>query len=508
MSNFINTVDLIDDDVLIDSLIEKSFSGSFNDDKVTQIKAHAFADCTNLNSVCFPNATNICSGAFNGSGLKAITPETFPLVTGIGYLYTSSMFAESALETVDWPSLTSIHDGSIFSNCSSLKSVSLPNLITTDASSMFQDCVSLKSVNLPKVTSVGNSAFQGCTSLESINLSEVINIGNYSFKNCTSLTRMVLPKADSLGGIAYGQTFDGCTSLRFVDLPMVTLIPYAAFLNCSSLIALVIRTDAVPSARNEQMFNGTPIASGAGYIYVPRDLINSYATANYWSTYAAKYRPLEDYTVDGTTTGAMREHCEGLALNVTELTFTDANPYTLTPTVQPGIFDEINWTTSDKTVAKVNNGVVTPVGDGTATITVTCGEYSTTCAVTVNAGLVAPVHVIELAPYDGSEEGELPFYKLDVAAGQMLEITYYLTKQQGYIYDGRNCGMQYYGSVGGSAYPIPSNEVGVETTKTITIVSDGTITFSGHHQETVSNGELVSYAPDRVYGKYLYVTIT
>lgn len=382
------------------------------------------------------------------------------------------------------------------------------NVVTTIRNSAFLECATLENVDLPNVTDVGESAFGGCVALENVDLPEAINIGAYSFQNCTSLTHVVLPKATNLGGIASGRTFDGCTSLRFVDLPMVTSIPYAAFLNCSSLVALVIRTDAVPSARNEQMFQGTPIASGTGYIYVPRDLVNSYATANYWSTYAAQYRPIEDYTVDGTTTGAMIEHCESFALNVTELTFTDANPYTLTPTVQLGILDEITWTTSDKTVAKVNNGVVTPVGDGTATITVTCGEHIATCAVTVNAGLVAPVHVIELTPYNGSEEGELPFYKLDVTAGQVLTLEYLLTKQQGYIYDGRNCGMDYYGSVNGSAYPMSSDEVRVETTKTITIVSDGTITFSGYNGDTVSNGELSATAGDRVYGKYLYITIT
>ena len=52
-------------------------------------------------------------------------------------------------------------------------------------------------------------------------------------------------------------------------------------------------------------FSGTPIALGTtGYIYVPRDLIASYEAATNWSTFAGRYRALEDYTVDGTITGA------------------------------------------------------------------------------------------------------------------------------------------------------------------------------------------------------------
>lgn len=488
MSDFINTVDIIDDDILMDGLIEKSISGSFNDNKITTIKNGAFAYCTNLESVCFPNVTDIGAGAFTGSGLKAITPETFPSVTYVGYYYRDVVFNDSALETVDWPSLTDVNEG-LFENCKSLKSVNLPNWYgdsyqPNGIAYSFRNCTSLTDVNLPVLTK--GPDFTGCTSLKTITLPLATSCGNYN----------------------------GCTSLQLIDLPSCSEInAQDGFRNCP-LDALILRNTTMCSAGNYvapnsyfYSFRNSGIANGTGYIYVPRDLIDSYKTTGNWTHLASQFRPLEDYTVDGTITGAMREHCESFVLNVTELTFTDANNQTLN-LIGAGILDEITWTTSDKTVAKVNNGVVTPVGDGTATITVTCGEHSATCAVTVNAGLVAPVHVIELTPYDGSEEGELPFYKLDVTAGQVLNVTYCLTKQQGYIYDGRSCGMQYYGGVNGSAYPMPSSELGVETTKTITIVSNGTITFSGYHQETVANGELVTYAPDRVYGKYLYVTIT
>ena len=53
------------------------------------------------------------------------------------------------------------------------------------------------------------------------------------------------------------------------------------------------------------------IAAGNGYIYVPRALLSDddetkdYRRATNWSTYAAQFRALEDYTVDGTTTGEL-----------------------------------------------------------------------------------------------------------------------------------------------------------------------------------------------------------
>lgn len=53
--------------------------------------------------------------------------------------------------------------------------------------------------------------------------------------------------------------------------------------------------------------NGTPIANGTGYIYVPSALIEQYKVAENWSTYASQFRALEDYTVDGTITGELDE---------------------------------------------------------------------------------------------------------------------------------------------------------------------------------------------------------
>jgi hypothetical protein len=44
-----------------------------------------------------------------------------------------------------------------------------------------------------------------------------------------------------------------------------------------------------------------------GYIYVPRKLINKYLSDSNWSTQMAsdRFRILEEYTVDGTLTGAL-----------------------------------------------------------------------------------------------------------------------------------------------------------------------------------------------------------
>ena len=78
--------------------------------------------------------------------------------------------------------------------------------------------------------------------------------------------------------------------------------------------------------------------------------------------------------------------CTGISLNVSTLSVTYGSTGSLTATATPSdTTDQISWESSDTTVATVSNGTVIPVGIGSTTITVTCGEYSDTCTVTVSA---------------------------------------------------------------------------------------------------------------------------
>lgn len=93
--------------------------------------------------------------------------------------------------------------------------------------------------------------------------------------------------------------------------PNIEQIQANAFNACANLIALTLRGSTLVNLVNVSAFNNTPIKSGTGYVYVPRDLIASYQTATNWSTlYASNtnmFRTLEDYTVDGTITGELDE---------------------------------------------------------------------------------------------------------------------------------------------------------------------------------------------------------
>ena len=152
-------------------------------------------------------------------------------------------------------------------------------------------------------TSVGSYAFSYCRKLTSVALPACTSAGNYAFYYCASLTSVDLPVCTSAGNYVFGF----CASLTSVDLPVCTSAGNYAFYSCSELTTLILRSESLCSLSNANAFTSTPIASGTGYIYVPKALIDTYKTATNWVTYANQFRALEDYTVDGTTTGALDE---------------------------------------------------------------------------------------------------------------------------------------------------------------------------------------------------------
>ena len=87
--------------------------------------------------------------------------------------------------------------------------------------------------------------------------------------------------------------------------------------------------------------------------------------------------------------------CTSIQLNSDTLTFTESGSQTLTCTVTPeNTTDTITWSSDNESVATVSNGIVTAVGNGSCTITVTCGSYSDACSVEVS-GIVESDWTVE-----------------------------------------------------------------------------------------------------------------
>ena len=107
--------------------------------------------------------------------------------------------------------------------------------------------------------------------------------------------RSITEIADNLVTSIGQYAFYGCSALTTADFPMATRIGSYAFRSCSNLTTLILRSETMCTLSGTNAFNNTPIASGTGYIYVPRALVDSYKAASNWSTFANQFRAIEDY---------------------------------------------------------------------------------------------------------------------------------------------------------------------------------------------------------------------
>jgi peptidoglycan hydrolase-like amidase len=99
-------------------------------------------------------------------------------------------------------------------------------------------------------------------------------------------------------------------------------------------------------------------------------------------------------------------HVSGVTLDITTASITFADTLTLTATVAPSnaANPAVTWASGNTAVATVSNGVVSPVGEGTANITVTTAEggYTATCAVAVKSdGITSTTYRIGINTVSG-----------------------------------------------------------------------------------------------------------
>jgi hypothetical protein len=252
-----------------------------------------------------------------------------------------------------------------------------------------------------RISKVGEYAFNKCTQLAVVDIPNVtsINMGGFSVGD-HNLIRFNAPKVTRLehNGLAG-------TNQNAPDFSKIAVFDFHSLEWCGGqsvfniwFKAFIIRTPSVCTIQ-ANTFYGTNFDSftRGGRVYVPRNLVESYKVATNWSKYADYILPLEDYTHDGTVNGSLF-WCSGITLDKTSLTIDSLHTATLTATMlapSPHGFDDISailWSSSDTSVATVNNGVVTPVNKGTATITASHNGHSATCKVVVNVDWNTPMY--------------------------------------------------------------------------------------------------------------------
>ena len=132
---------------------------------------------------------------------------------------------------------------------------------------------------------------------------------------------------------------------------------------------------------------------------------------------------------------------ESITLNKTQLSLVKGATETLTATVLPTTATDkaVTWESSDTAVATVENGVVTAVAAGNATITAKAGEKTATCAVTVTnpsnsgsssggGGSSTPRYAVTVP--DKTENGSLSVSSKNAKRGS--DVTISATPDKGY----------------------------------------------------------------------------
>ncbi|MDD7344147.1 MAG: leucine-rich repeat protein [Ruminococcus sp.] len=391
---------------------------------VTSIGEEAFRYCALLTSVTIPDSvTSIGFGAFSGcSSLKSIIiPDS---VTSIG---------EAA-----------------FSGCTSLTSVTIPDSVTEIGWLVFVSCTSLTSITIPdSVTSIGayafvgsayynnesnwengllyignhlikakenvsgnveisqgtktiaDNAFNGCTSLTSITIPDsVTSIGDFAFYHCTSLTSITIPdSATSIGVEALGYyTSNNVAGKKINGFTICGISGTAAeqYAKNNSFKFVDLRepeslTVSKAPAKTTYFVGDTLDTTGLELTltYDNGDIgtvVSGFSIGGFDSSTAGTKVVTVNYKGKTATFNVEvvkpRITIANNSLSFDSIGSTKSITVTTTPSDQ-----KIAWSSSNKNVATVSDGVVTAKGAGNATITATITvngiEYSAECAVDV-----------------------------------------------------------------------------------------------------------------------------
>ena len=419
-------------------------------ESLIEIDRYAFCGCNSLTSIKLPSKiTRIENNTFYGCS-SMTTAELPEALKSIGEY---AFYGCEALEGIVIPDKTNLIENDAFENCSALKSLKCGTGLRTVEYNAFRNCDALTEVAFQEgVTTIGNNAFYDCDGLETIAIpNSVTSIGTSLLSGCEKLKNVTLGT-----GITQipASMFYQCPKLESIALPYrVTSIGDSAFANSTSFKSITIPRSVTTFGSNIFSYpakltiygvSGTKAETYAGEIgatFVPIDKPATSATldktmltlnkgsstklnlsvqpvdftdeVNWKSANTSVVTVVADGTVKavgvGTTTikvtvGNASASCKvtvvqpvtSISLNKTSLSMEALSTYQLTATAYPNdAYDKsVRWESSDNSVATVSDdGLVTAVGKGTATIKATStavSSVSRSCTVTVtNNGIVA-----------------------------------------------------------------------------------------------------------------------
>ncbi len=375
--------------IVIPEGIKQIQSGAFKDcinlrrillpKTLTSISTFAFVGCSNLRSVILPDSvTSLGGSAFGGcTALEKLIVLNDEMTIGTSavttaatlYGYTGSTAEQYATEmSKNFVSLVAHGSFGIDGDNLTWVLASDGSLIVTGIGAMWETDVPVSTFSL-----TGASARTGGTAtapwdayrsiIKSVEITEgVTTIAKEAFSGCTALENVSIP--DGITEIAE-EAFSGCTALETVSIPETTEhVGAGAFASCASLTAVSVEG------------SDTAIAETAFTASLSVTFMAPAGSAA--ETFAAQQSiPCEPLPVKVT----------GVSLNKNAVTLAVDETDTLIAAVTPAdaAVKTVSWTSSNKDVVSVADGVITAKAPGAATITAvtTDGEFVASCTVTV-----------------------------------------------------------------------------------------------------------------------------
>lgn len=362
---------------------------------VTEIGDGAFSGCSAAETIVIPDTIDtIGDQAF--SGCSVVTEVDIP--ESVDTIGAGAFTNCSALTTVDLPDDMEYIGEGMFSGCSALETVEIPDTVSYIGDGAFGYCSSLTGVDIPEnVSEINNSTFYGCSSLENFDVpATVVSIGDYAFGDCDNLKNVTISEGTASIGVG---AFAFCDTLETVSVPAsLTLIDDGAFMGCASLTNICLLESEL--VIGEDAFYG---CSSLTDVQLPESIVSigdgafndcsadfnlaCFSTSSVYEQVVDTYNNVDViYPVSGVT------------LDESEVDLLVSQTLNLNATVAPvnATCKDIIWSSNNPDYISVDeNGKVTALDGGRATITATTRDNALVASCEVNATI--PVKGISLS---------------------------------------------------------------------------------------------------------------
>ena len=189
---------------------------------------HLFLNETEITNLVIPNSiTTVNEGAF--IGCTAITSVTIP--STITSINSFAFYGCTGIKNLTWNAINCISNGNM--STSNIEQVTIGNEVQVLPYYFVQDS-RITNISIPNtVTTIGEWAFNGCNGITSITIpNSVITIGNSAFASCPNLknvySQIENPSNISLGNNSFYLTDSWRYALRTLHIPLGSTAAYQA----------------------------------------------------------------------------------------------------------------------------------------------------------------------------------------------------------------------------------------------------------------------------------------